>query len=160
WTSTWLGAETNSVKDFARICLVRKWPRCKLTNMKARANGVAARVLVVDDQVEIASFVQELLTNRGHLVRITTDSRQAIDLFSSFQPDLCILDFHMPYISGSVLLDRFKAADPTTEVVFLTGNDETSVAVDLMRRGAIDFLLKPIDLNQLGMAVSRALDHR
>src|SRR5438045_2380283 len=128
--------------------------------MKVQANGVAARILVVDDEKEIGSFVQELLTNRGHNVRASSDSREAMDIFSNFQPDLCILDFHMPYISGSVLLDRIKSADPATEVIFLTAQDETALAVDLMRRGASDFLLKPVDLNQLAIAVSRALEHR
>jgi len=128
--------------------------------MKAEAIGVAARIMVVDDEREISSFVQELLEHRGHEVQSLSDSRRAMDLFVEFQPDLCILDFHMPYISGSVLLDRIKAADPTTEVIFLTAQDETALAVDLMRRGARDFLLKPIDLNQLAMAVSRALEHR
>ena len=66
----------------------------------------------------------------------------------------------MPYISGSVHLDTIKAADSTTEVIFLTAQDETALAVDLMKRGAIDFLVKPVELSQLSMAVTRALEHR
>src|SRR5438552_1970676 len=119
-----------------------------------------ARILIVDDEVEIGSFSHELLTNHGYQVQALSDSRQAPDLFRKFQPDLCILDFHMPYLSGSVLLDRFKSADPTAEVLFLTAQDETALAVDLMKRGAIDFLLKPIDLNKLLLAISRGLEHR
>lgn len=121
---------------------------------------VQFRILVVDDEVEIVAFIRELLSNRGYKVEGLSDSRQALELFHSFKPDLCVLDFRMPYVSGSALLDSFKNADPTVEVIFLTAQDETSLAVDLMKRGAIDFLLKPIELNHLSLSVVRALDHR
>src|SRR5436309_1984821 len=117
-------------------------------------------ILAVDDEVEIGAFIEELLTSRGYKVQALDDPRRALDVFQPFHPDLCILDFHMPYYSGSVLLDRFKSIDPTTEVIFLTAQGETTLAVDLMKRGAIDFLIKPIDINQLLLSVSRALDHR
>jgi putative nucleotidyltransferase with HDIG domain len=120
----------------------------------------SARILVVDDEVEIVSFIRELLCHRGYTVEGLSDSRKAAALVDSFQPELCILDFRMPHVSGSVLLDTIKAADATTEVIFLTAQDETSLAVDLMKRGAIDFLLKPVELTQLSLSVSRALEHR
>ena len=66
----------------------------------------------------------------------------------------------MPYLTGSDLLDTVKQRDPSVEVIFLTAQDETSLAVDLMKRGAIDFLLKPVELNQLLLSVGRALEHR
>jgi putative nucleotidyltransferase with HDIG domain len=119
-----------------------------------------ARILVVDDEFEIVSFIRELLTHRGYVVEGISDSRKAEDIVRTFQPDLCILDFRMPHVSGSVLLDVIKSVDPTTEVIFLTAQDETALAVDLMKRGAIDFLLKPVELNQLSLSVTRALEHR
>ena len=118
------------------------------------------RILVIDDEPEIVSFIRELLIHRGYEVSGTSDSRQALDLLNSFHPDVCILDFRMPYMSGSVVLDSVKKADPTVEVIFLTAEDETTLAIDLMRRGAIDFLLKPVELNKLSLAVSRAMEHR
>jgi putative nucleotidyltransferase with HDIG domain len=66
----------------------------------------------------------------------------------------------MPYRSGSDLLDIIKKKDPTVEVIFLTAQDEASLAVDLMKRGAMDYLLKPVELNQLVLSVGRALEHR
>jgi putative nucleotidyltransferase with HDIG domain len=66
----------------------------------------------------------------------------------------------MPHLTGSDLLDAVKKSDSAVEVIFLTAQDETSLAVDLMRRGALDFLLKPVELNQLLLSVGRALDHR
>jgi response regulator RpfG family c-di-GMP phosphodiesterase len=123
-------------------------------------SAVLKNILVVDDEPEIVSFIRELLIHQGYDVAGTSDSRQAMDLFNSFHPDVCILDFRMPHLSGSVVLDSFKQADPTVEVIFLTAEDETTLAIDLMRRGAIDFLLKPVELNKLSLAVSRAMEHR
>jgi putative nucleotidyltransferase with HDIG domain len=66
----------------------------------------------------------------------------------------------MPQRTGSELLDIIKRHDPRIEVIFLTAQDETALAVDLMKRGALDFLLKPVELNQLLLAVGRAVEHR
>jgi putative nucleotidyltransferase with HDIG domain len=119
-----------------------------------------ARILVVDDEVEIVAFVRELLTHQGFEVSGLSDSRLALGVFESFRPDACILDFRMPHLTGSALLDAFKKADPTVEVIFLTAEDETTLAVDLMKRGSIDFLLKPVDVGHLSLSIAKALEHR
>src|ERR1043165_5023298 len=118
------------------------------------------RILVVDDEVEIVSFVRELLSHQGYEVTGLSDSRLAVGMFESFHPDVCILDFRMPHVTGSLLLDAFKKSDPTVEVIFLTAEDETTLAVDLMKRGTIDFLLKPVDVQHLLLSVLRAIEHR
>src|SRR5262249_55981693 len=118
------------------------------------------RVLVIDDESEIVSFIIELLMHRGYEAKGISDAREAMQVFHEFRPDVCILDFRMPYVLGSVILDSIKQADNTVEVIFLTAQDETSLAVDLMKRGAIDFLLKPVELNQLSLSVARAMEHR
>ena len=118
------------------------------------------RILVIDDETEIVTFLRELLVYRGYEVEGLSDSRQALHTFQAFRPDLCILDLRMPHFSGSVLLDNFKAADPTVEVIILTAQHETALAVDLMKRGAIDFLAKPMVLSALELSVTRAIDHR
>ncbi len=122
--------------------------------------GSPARILVVDDELEIVAFIRELLSNRGYTVAGLSDTREFVSEFDSFHPDACILDFRMPYQSGSDLLDVIKKKDPRVEVIFLTAQDEASLAVDLMKRGALDFLLKPVELNQLLISIGRALEHR
>ncbi len=120
----------------------------------------AAKILIVDDTPEVVGIIERLLSRRGYHAVGLSDSRQAIDLFRSFRPDACILDFAMPYVSGSELLDSIKAIDPMVETVFLTAEDGATLAVDLMKRGAIDFLIKPIDLDAVARSVSQALEHR
>jgi response regulator RpfG family c-di-GMP phosphodiesterase len=66
----------------------------------------------------------------------------------------------MPHRTGADLLEIVKQRDPKVEVVFLTAQDEAALAVEMMKRGAADFLLKPVELNQLLVAIGRALEHR
>jgi putative nucleotidyltransferase with HDIG domain len=66
----------------------------------------------------------------------------------------------MPHRTGADLLDVVKQRDQTVEVIFLTAQDEASLAVNLMKRGAMDFLLKPVEVSQLLLSVARALEHR
>jgi putative nucleotidyltransferase with HDIG domain len=119
-----------------------------------------ARILVVDDEPEIVAFIRELLVTRGYEVLGLSDSREAASRFDTFRPDACVFDFRMPHRSGSDLLDIVKKKDPRVEVIFLTAQDEASLAVDLMKRGAMDYLLKPVELNQLLLSLGRALEHR
>ena len=123
-------------------------------------NGRTAKILVVDDEPEIVGFIRELLISRGLDVLGLSDSLEASDRLESFSPDVCVLDFRMPHRSGAELMDIIKQHDPKIEVIFLTAQDETSLAVDLMKRGALDFLLKPVEVNQLLLSNSRALEHR
>jgi putative nucleotidyltransferase with HDIG domain len=118
------------------------------------------RILVVDDEPDIVAFVGDWLTHGGYEVRCITDPREAGSTCQLFKPDLCILDFRMPHLSGAAVLDVIKDLDGTIEVIFLTAQEETALAVNLMKRGAIDFLLKPVELGQLSMSVTRALEHR
>ena len=120
----------------------------------------SARLLVVDDEPEIVAFIRELLVARGYDVLGLSDSREVATQFEGFRPDACIFDFRMPHRTGSDLLDIVKQKDPRVEVIFLTAQDEASLAVDLMKRGATDYLLKPVELNQLLLSIGRALEHR
>src|SRR2546426_4244568 len=128
--------------------------------MLQSASESTAKILVVDDQVEIVAFIRELLVSHGYQVLGVSNSVEASSKLASFRPDVCILDFRMPQRSGAELLDIIKQHDSRIEVIFLTAQDETSLAVDLMKRGALDFLLKPVEVNQLLLSLDRAIDHR
>src|SRR5712671_2014836 len=125
-----------------------------------RSKPTTARILVVDDEPEIVAFIRELLKSRGYEVLGLTDSRTVSAQFDSFHPDACIFDFRMPHQTGADLLDIVKQKDFMVEVIFLTAQDEAALAVDLMKRGAMDYLLKPVELNQLLLSIDRALEHR
>ncbi len=121
---------------------------------------MAARVLAVDDDPQIVMLTVRSLGNYGYDARGLSDPREARNYIKSFSPEVCILDVQMPFVSGSDLLDEIKSISPHTEVILLTGVNDTVLAVDLMKRGAADFLLKPIEPKQMDVAVARALEHR
>jgi putative nucleotidyltransferase with HDIG domain len=118
------------------------------------------KALVVDDDQEIASLIRELLVGSGCIVLALSDPQDVSAQLERFAPHVCILDFCMPRRSGAELLDIIKQHDPKTEIIFLTGQNETSLAVDLMKRGASDFLVKPVQSEQLLASVGRAVEHR
>ena len=119
-----------------------------------------ARILAVDDNLEILSLTLKILQYAGHDARGLTDPREVSEFVRSFQPEVCILDVTMPFISGLDLFDAIKAIDHFTEVILLTGMNDTVLAVDLMKRGAADYLLKPVEAKQVDLAVAKALEHR
>jgi putative nucleotidyltransferase with HDIG domain len=119
-----------------------------------------SRVLAVDDNLQILNLTLKILKDSGYDAQGLTDPREAPDFVRSFQPEVCILDVEMPFISGGDLLDSIKAIDHFTEVILLTDMNDTVLAVDLMKRGAADYLLKPVEAKQVDLAVARALEHR
>jgi DNA-binding NtrC family response regulator len=121
---------------------------------------VPEKVLVVDDEPHIVEFVSEFLEDSGYVVRGLSDPQTAVALFESFAPDVCVIDIRMPYILGSELMGSFKQIDPTVGIIFLTAQTEVSLAIDLMKQGASDYFMKPVDLYQLSASVRRALEHQ
>jgi putative nucleotidyltransferase with HDIG domain len=118
------------------------------------------KILAVDENLQILDLTLQILKDSGYDARGLTDARDVPGFVRSFQPEVCIMDVEMSFISGSDLLDSIKAIDRFTEVILLTDTDDTVLAVDLMKRGAADYLLKPVEAKQVELAVARALEHR
>jgi putative nucleotidyltransferase with HDIG domain len=119
-----------------------------------------SRILTVDDDPQIVGLTVRFLKNFGYDARGLSDPRETLESIESFNPEVCILDVNMPFVSGPDLLDKIKSVSPHIEVILLTGLNDTVLAVDLMKRGAADFLLKPIEPKQMEVAITRALEHR
>lgn len=143
------------------ICRGLTWFRVFPANvLPVRSERMPPKVLAVDDNIQVLNLTLGILKDFGYEACGLTDPRQVPDLVQSFQPEVCILDVEMPFISGPDLLDSIKAMDHFTEVILLTGTNDTVIAVDLMKRGAADYLLKPVQPKQVELAVARALEHR
>jgi putative nucleotidyltransferase with HDIG domain len=117
------------------------------------------RVLVVDDDDGMVSLISECLTLLEYDVQATSNSLNAMKLVADHRPGVCVLDYVMPNLTGGQLLEKIKALDSAIEVVFMTSEDSTRLAVEMMKNGAVDYLLKPVDLKRLELAVARAFDH-
>ena len=120
-----------------------------------------ARVLVVDDEPQVRSMIGSALERSGFEVELAISGRQALRLLESgVNFDLVLTDIVMQDVNGLALLERVHAQQPDLPVVMVTAVHDIGVAIDSMRRGAYDYLLKPFEREHLINTVHRALDHR
>jgi DNA-binding NtrC family response regulator len=117
----------------------------------------SGRIVVVDDEPEMAESVKLILQRAGHEVHVESDGRKAVDLASSERPDLVVTDLQMPGLDGLGLIDQLKARQFPGPVIVLTGYATVDSAVEAMRRGATDYLPKPFAPDELVLRVERAL---
>jgi two-component system, OmpR family, response regulator ResD len=115
------------------------------------------RVLVVDDEPNVTAIVEEYFTSLGYAVDVAHDGGAALIQAAAVRPDVVLLDISMPEISGEEVLDRLHAIDPTVPIVMLTGNADEELARNLLRRGAMEYVSKPFQLDMLDRVVTTAV---
>jgi two-component system, NtrC family, nitrogen regulation response regulator NtrX len=119
-----------------------------------------ARILVVDDEEGIRKILKQVLEYEGHTVSVAGGGGEAVALFQEFSPDLTLLDVKMARMDGLEVLDRLRETDPSAVVVMISGHGNIETAVEATRRGAYDFLEKPLDTDRLLVTIRNALHHR
>jgi putative nucleotidyltransferase with HDIG domain len=119
-----------------------------------------ARILVVDDEAHVRSMIGATLERRGYDVKMASCGRDAMAMLEENNFDLVLTDIVMKDGNGIALLERMHGQQPSLPVVMVTAIHDISVAIDSMRRGAFDYLLKPFEREHLLSIVQRALDHR
>ena len=117
-------------------------------------------VLAVDDEEAIRLTIKRGLESAGYQVLVASGGQEALELFSKHSIDVMLLDIRMPGVSGLDVLAKVMAEDPDFSVIMVTAIAETRVAVEAMKAGAFDYLLKPFDLDDLVLRVRRAQEHR
>ncbi|MDR3603961.1 MAG: response regulator [Syntrophaceae bacterium] len=117
------------------------------------------KVLLVDDEKDFALTLAERLGMRGIQVSTAFSGEEALNLLETYQPDVMVLDLMMPGMSGSTVLGRVKNLYPNLAVILLTGLSSTAEGVSGISQGAFDFLIKPLQIEELiekiGLAVKR-----
>src|SRR5256884_3630379 len=122
----------------------------------SRRDALGGRILVVDDDRDVAHLVSTVLEEAGHEVKAITDARQAMDTFNDFHPDLVTLDVLMPAVDGiSLCLQLRRNSD--VPVLFLSAKDDPPDRVVGLRIGADDYLRKPFDNDELAARVEALL---
>jgi putative nucleotidyltransferase with HDIG domain len=119
-----------------------------------------ARILVVDDEAHVRSMIGATLEHQGYDVQLATSARDALETLERDAFDLVLTDIVMRDGNGIAMLECIRAQQPNLPVVVVTAIHDISVAIDSMRRGAYDYLLKPFEREHLASTVERALDHR
>ena len=115
-------------------------------------------ILVVDDERSIGLAIQRLLRGRGYEVDTATSAAEALTQFDDRDYQLVITDLNLGGTSGMELLATIKARRPETAVVMITAYGSEKVAVEAMKRGAVDYVPKPFDNDELELIVDRAFE--
>lgn len=115
-------------------------------------------VLIVDDQRGMCESLQMLLRMEGFDAEFTTDAREAIARVARSQPDVIITDMRMPEVNGIELLQAVKTNSPATEVIIMTAHATVDSAVNAMKLGAFDYIMKPFKNEAILTKIRRASD--
>jgi len=116
-----------------------------------------AKILVVDDEAPIRQVLKQLFEYESHEVRLAGNAREALHQMGEERPDLIFLDVKLPGMDGLELLGRIRETDPSALVVMISGHGTIETAVEATRRGAYDFLEKPLDSDRLLVTLRNAL---
>jgi two-component system nitrogen regulation response regulator GlnG len=119
-----------------------------------------ATLLVVDDDRAIRHLIHEAFADTEHSVIAAEDVDSALRKIRESQPDTVLLDIDLPDISGFEAFDRIKALDSKLPVIYITGSGTSSTAIEAMKLGAFDYVLKPLDLDQVRELVDSAIEIR
>ena len=123
-------------------------------------NYATARVLVVDDEESIRSVLEQALVDDGHQVSVASDGQRALQALSQSDIQVMLLDINMPGLSGLDVLSKARQRWPDTCVIMVTALADVRIAVGAMKQGAYDYVAKPFDINEVTIAVHRALERR
>jgi DNA-binding NtrC family response regulator len=118
------------------------------------------RVLVVDDDADVGELMREALGRWGYDVALASNGRDAVELISHQIFDAALVDIWMPEMDGLQVLDEIKRHDPAIEVVMMTGNPMVETAVQALKSGAYDYLIKPLNLDEMQHLMQQVLEKR
>jgi DNA-binding NtrC family response regulator len=132
----------------------------RASDVPARAAGPARRVLVVDDEPETAAALAAILRDDGHQVDVVVSAEEAIDRFANTTYHLLLTDLLLPGKSGVELTKLIHDAAPATAIVLITGHATVKTAVSALKRGASDYIRKPVNPKKLRERVRALVESR
>jgi DNA-binding NtrC family response regulator len=118
------------------------------------------RVLVVDDEVNARTALAELLRDEGYDVETAADAFKGLGKHESFGPHVVITDLKMPGMDGIELVKKLRAAEEPAAVIVMTAFGAVETAVEAMRAGAVDYLTKPLNFDELLVVLDKALEQQ
>jgi len=121
----------------------------------ARKNSI----LVVDDDLAHRTMLRTLLASWGYEVSEADDGRAAVEAVHGQPFDLVLMDIRMIHVSGIEALEEIKAFNPAIPVILMTAYASVETAVEALKKGAYDYLTKPLDFDELKLAIARAMEH-
>jgi DNA-binding NtrC family response regulator len=132
------------------------WP----VDGRARSNSMTERILLVDDEADFLEALSERMRARGMNVTTSGAAPEALQAVEQGTFDAVVLDLMMPGMDGLEALRVLKQKDPKLQVILLTGHATVQTGVEAMRRGALDLLEKPADIETLARRIRQASAQR
>ncbi len=117
-----------------------------------------AEILIVDDEESIGDALKQVFEYEGHEVRVARNGPDALAMVEDTPSDVTFLDVKMPGMDGLEVLDRIRSEDPQALIIMISGHGTIDTAVDATRKGAYDFLEKPLDTDRLLVTLRNALE--
>nr|WP_319494785.1 response regulator [uncultured Desulfobacter sp.] len=117
---------------------------------------IPVKILIVDDEKDFVEMFSLRLTRQGEKVSAAYSGQEALELLENTNIDVVILDIRMPGMDGIETLKKIKASHPLVEVILLTGHGSTETAVEGMKEGAFDYLMKPADFEDISEKLANA----
>ena len=118
------------------------------------------KMMLVDDEERFLQTTQKLLSRKGYSVVTATNGTEALEKLAGQNIHVVILDVKMPGMDGIATLKEIKRSHPLVEVIMLTGHATVESAVDGLKSGATDYLMKPTDIEELMKKVDEAYEKR
>jgi two-component system response regulator AtoC len=115
-------------------------------------------ILIVDDEILTLNNLKKFLEKEGYEIYLAENGEKALEITSRIKPDLILLDLMLPGISGVEVLRQVKEKEPNTVIIMMTAYEIIEKAVEAMKLGAYDYLLKPFPLSELKNSIHRALE--
>ncbi len=117
-----------------------------------------SKILVVDDEERVCWAFQQFLKEEGQSPLIASNAQEALEKVTAEKPDLVIMDIRMPgQMNGLEALAEMKKLDPEIYVIIMTAYGDMQTAIEAMQAGAYDYIIKPLDLDQVGVIIQKAL---
>ncbi|MFC1824718.1 sigma-54-dependent transcriptional regulator [Thermodesulfobacteriota bacterium] len=118
------------------------------------------KILIVDDEIIMRESLAGWLERDGHVVKKASSGEEALESLKHIHFDILLLDIKMEGISGLEVLKTVKESDPDVAIVMITAYGSIATAIEAMKNGAYDYLLKPFDPNELGLLIEKIIEHQ
>lgn len=116
------------------------------------------KVLIIDDEKSIRNTLKEILEFEGHEISLAADGKEGLDAAAATNFDVIFCDIKMPGMDGIEVLDKLVESGNDASVVMITGHGSVDTAVDCIKKGAFDFIQKPLDLNRILITLKNATE--
>ena len=118
------------------------------------------QVLIVEDDIQVRDVLHQIFLSANYRCLLATHGGEGLQVFETARPPLIVTDLKMPVMDGVALLTAIRKRDEDAAVIVLTGAPEVKTAIDSLKLGAYDFIMKPVNVDQLIVASERALERR